>query len=158
MDVKLLRLFHLKSKQNRFPGFDEIVFGARNRPISEIAVAFEESDQIVTETEAEPLIIAREPPMFQRGDAAQMKFIYENVKYPEETAGNNIEGRVIIKFVVATDGSVKRDEVLRGVHPSLNSEAIRVITVMPAWKPGKQNGNPASVWYNVPVKFEVRRN
>ncbi|NMC41387.1 MAG: energy transducer TonB, partial [Bacteroidales bacterium] len=67
-------------------------------------------------------------------------------------------GRVVVRFVVSADGSVKRAEIVKGVHPVLDSEALRVVSLMPRWKPGRQNGTPAPVWFSVPVKFELKKN
>lgn len=128
-----------------------------NRPVDEIIVIDEEPEQIISEKEPEILIIAEEPPLFPGGEDALIKFIYDNVKYPPEAAENNIEGRVTIKFAVMSDGTVSKAEVLKGVHPSLDSEALRVVRLLPRWKPGKQNGTPVSVWFNVSVKFELKK-
>jgi protein TonB len=107
--------------------------------------------------EPEPEIFVSEPPVFPGGDGALMKFINENIRYPEEAINNNVSGRVVLRFVVSTDGSVKRIEVIKGVDPLLDGEAIRVISLLPKWKPGKNNGNPASVWFSVPVNFTLKR-
>ena len=87
-----------------------------------------------------------------------MKFIAENLKYPEEALRNNLEGRVMLRFVVSAEGSVKRIEVMRSVHPVLDEEAIRVINLLPDWKPGRQNGKPVPVWFSVPVYFQLKEN
>ena len=63
-----------------------------------------------------------------------------------------------VRFVVTNDGSINRVQILKGVHPVLDQEAIRVISMMPRWKPGKQNGIPASVWFTVPVTFRLKEN
>jgi len=87
-----------------------------------------------------------------------LKFINDNIKYPEEAAVNGVQGRVVLRFVVATDGSIKRIEIFKGVHPVLDQEAVRVLSMMPRWKPGRQNGIPASVWFTVPVNFKLKEN
>jgi periplasmic protein TonB len=105
--------------------------------------------------EPEPLIFVEEPPLFPGGKEALLKYIAENTKYPADAIENNIQGRVYVKFVVSADGTVKRAELLRGLHPSLDEEALRVVSSLPAWKPGRQNGQPVSVWFNVPVTFQL---
>jgi periplasmic protein TonB len=128
---------------------------ARNKPVDIISVPEGDPDPVVT-VEPEPVIIVTEPPEYPGGETALLKFINENIKYPEQAAANNIEGRVTLRFVVSTDGSVKRIEIMKGVDPILNQEAIRVISLLPRWKPGKNNGTPASVWFSVPVNFTLK--
>lgn len=129
-----------------------------NHPVDNIIVAEAEPEPAISEKEPEIHFFAEEPPVFPGGEEALMKFIYDNVKYPAEAAENNIEGRVVIKFAVLPDGSVSKTEVLRGVHPSLDKETLRVVSLLPRWKPARQNGIPVAVWFNVSVKFELRNN
>jgi protein TonB len=110
---------------------------------------------VAPEPEKEPFFAVEEPPMFPGGESALLEYIAENTKYPAEALENNIQGKVIVRFAVSADGSVKRIEVLRGVHPLLDEEAVRVISTLPLWKPGKQNGKPVPVWFFVPVRFQV---
>jgi protein TonB len=106
--------------------------------------------------EIEPVIVAKEMPVFPGGNQALLDYIAKNIKYPEEAIINNIQGKVTLKFVVNTDGSVDRIEILRGVDPLLDQEAIRVVGTLPKFKPGKQNGIPVPVWFMVPVNFQLR--
>jgi protein TonB len=106
--------------------------------------------------EQEPFTFVEEPPMFPGGDKALLKFIADNTLYPAEALENGIQGKVFIQFAVSADGSVKRLEIYRGVHPLLDKEALRVVSGLPKWKPGRQNGKPVPVWYRVPVTFEIR--
>jgi protein TonB len=129
---------------------------AKNKPVDAIIVPEGDPDPIIF-TEPEPVIIVTEPPEFPGGEAGLLRFINENIKYPEEAAINNIEGRVTLRFVVSTDGSVRRVEIMKGVDPLLNQEAMRVISLLPKWKPGKNNGNPAAVWFSVPVNFTLKK-
>jgi protein TonB len=112
----------------------------------------------VMPVETPPAIFVEEMPVFPGGDAALMKFINENIKFPEEAINNNMMGTVVIRFVVSSDGSVKRVEVLKGVHPVLDQEAVRVVSLLPRWKPGRQNGNAVPVFYFVPVNFKIKYN
>lgn len=105
----------------------------------------------------EVFIVVEEMPAFPGGDAALLGYIAKNTVYPEEAIQNNIEGRVTLKFVVTPDGSVGKIEVLQGVDPLLDQEAMRVVKTLPAFKPGKQAGKPVSVWFQVPVLFRITR-
>jgi periplasmic protein TonB len=106
--------------------------------------------------EPEPFTFVEEPPVFPGGTSALLKFIAENTKYPAEALENGVQGKVFVKFAVSADGTVKRLEITRSVHPLLDAEAMRVVSSLPKWKPGKQNGRPVPVWYSVPVTFEIR--
>ena len=86
------------------------------------------------------------------------KWISKNIKYPSLAADNGIQGKVYLKFVVEKDGTISNIEVVRGVDPSLDKEAVRVISKMPKWKPGKQRGKPVRVSYNLPITFQLDRN
>ncbi|MBO4851646.1 MAG: energy transducer TonB [Prevotella sp.] len=94
-------------------------------------------------------------PSFPGGSLALFDFLRENTKYPEQAKKDSIEGRVVLSFVVETDGSITDPKVVRGVHPLLDEEALRVAKLMPKWEPGYQNGNPVRVKYNIPVTFKL---
>lgn len=101
--------------------------------------------------------VVEEMPDFPDGGlAGLMKFLGKNIKYPVIAQENGIQGRVICSFVVNKDGSIVDIEVLRGVDPSLDKEAVRVLGTMPKWKPGKQRGKPVRVKYTVPVMFRLQ--
>ncbi len=100
--------------------------------------------------------VVEEMPKFPGGDAELLKFIAKSIKYPVIAQENGIQGRVICSFVVNRDGSVVDAEVLRGVDPSLDKEALRVISTMPKWTPGKQRGKPVRVKYTVPITFRLQ--
>lgn len=84
------------------------------------------------------------------------KWLGKNVKYPVIAQENNIQGRVTVQFVIERDGSITDVKVLRGVDPSLDKEAVRVVKSMPKWKPGKQRGKPVRVSYTVPINFRLQ--
>lgn len=100
--------------------------------------------------------VVEEMPKFPGGDSELLKFIAKSIKYPVIAQENGIQGRVICSFVVNRDGSVVDAEVLRGVDPSLDKEALRVISTMPKWTPGKQRGKPVRVKYTVPITFRLQ--
>jgi protein TonB len=112
----------------------------------------------VIPTEPEIHIVVEEMPEFPGGIPALMKFIGDNLDYPEEAVSTNIQGKVFLKFVVKPDGTTGRIEVTRGVDPLLDNEAIRVVKILPKFKPGKQSGVPVHVWYSLPVNFKLESN
>jgi protein TonB len=113
------------------------------------------ADPIVP-VEPEPYVIVQEMPSFPGGKEELMRYISENVVYPRDAVENRIQGTVYLRFVVSSTGDVTRVEVTRGANPLLDNEALRVISGMPRWKPGKQDGNPVPVWFAVPVVFVLR--
>ena len=84
-----------------------------------------------------------------------LKYIMENMKYPEQAMKEGIQGRVAVRFIVEKDGSISDVKPILSVHPLLNKEAVRVVESMPKWTPGKQNGKPVRVRFNVPVMFKL---
>jgi protein TonB len=118
----------------------------------------EQVQEEVKEEEApqEVFVVVEEMPTFPGGESELMKFIYANIQYPQIAQENNIQGRVILRFCVTYKGGVDQVQVLKGVDPSLDTEAVRVIKLLPAWKPGKQGGKPVNVWYSVPVMFQLK--
>jgi len=115
-----------------------------------VAVEEEEVD------EQEIFQVVEEMPEFPGGMPECMKFLGKNIKYPQISQENGVQGRVIVQFVVNKDGSIVDPVVVRGVDPYLDKEALRVIAMMPKWKPGKQRGKPVRVKYTVPVMFRLQ--
>lgn len=108
----------------------------------------ESSQQIFTVVETMP--------EFPGGQMALLQYLSKSIKYPVIAQENGIQGRVSCSFVVNKDGSIVDAEVIRGVDPSLDKEALRVINSMPKWSPGKQRGKPVRVKYTVPVTFRLQ--
>ena len=111
----------------------------------------------VEEVNEEIFVVVEEQPEFPGGNAAMMKFLSDNIKYPVIAQENGIQGRVITNFVVERDGSITDVQVVRGVDPSLDKEAVRVIQSMPKWKPGKQRGSAVRVRFTLPVVFRLQQ-
>ncbi|MBR4811141.1 MAG: energy transducer TonB [Bacteroidaceae bacterium] len=114
----------------------------------------------IVEVEPEPeeeevFMVVEDQPEFPGGTAALLEYLRKNIKYPAICRENNIQGRVIVSFVVNKDGGIVDPEVIKGVNPSLDKEALRVISTMPKWKPGYQRGKPVRVKYTVPVNFRL---
>jgi periplasmic protein TonB len=95
-------------------------------------------------------------PMFPGGDAELLKYLGQNTQYPEIAKANNIQGRVIIRFCITAKGGVSQISVLKGVSPELDAEAIRVVSTLPEFQPGKQAGKAVPVWYMVPITFTLK--
>lgn len=117
-------------------------------------------DQPVIEEEAEDapvFVLVEEMPEFPGGQSEIIRFITSNTKYPSIAVENGIQGKVYVSFVVNAKGKVENVKVVRGVDPSLDKEAVRVIESMPAWKPGKQRNKPVKVSYTMPVSFKLQQ-
>lgn len=94
-------------------------------------------------------------PQYPGGQIAMMKYIMENMKYPEQAMKEGIQGRVTVRFIVEKDGSISNVSPIHPVHPLLDKEAIRVVKSMPKWSPGKQHGKPVRVQLIVPIMFKL---
>ena len=133
-------------------GNDE-VSGAVLKAKEEIP-APEPPKHVVEETKI--FTVVEQMPMYPGGDAALMGYLRDNIHYPTIAAENGVQGRVVVGFVVERDGSITDVKILRGVDPSLDREAMRVVKSMPRWNPGKQNGSAVRVKYQVPVSFRLQ--
>ena len=100
--------------------------------------------------------VVEEMPEFPGGMGECMKWLGKNMKYPTISQENGVQGRVIVQFVVYRDGSIVDATVARGVDPYLDKEALRVVGLMPKWKPGKQRGKAVRVKYTLPVMFRLQ--
>ena len=123
----------------------------------EIHAYVEEVKEEVVEEETIPFQLVEEKPKFQGGDANDFsKWVNQRLVYPEVAKENGVQGRVMLQFTVKTDGSVSDVKVLRGVDPSLDKEAVRVVSMSPKWTPGKQRDRKVKVTYTFPVIFQLR--
>ena len=100
--------------------------------------------------------VVEEMPKFPGGDEGMMQFLNSEVKYPEEALEKGTQGRVVVTFIVNTDGSVSDPKVVKSVNPALDAEAIRVVNAMPKWTPGKQRGYTVRVKFTIPVTFRLK--
>lgn len=116
---------------------------------------FEQEDE--EEEEAEIFFIVEDMPTFDGKDPSSAfgRYILENISYPEIAAENGISGRVFVEFVVEADGSISNVQLVRGVDPALDKEAIRVIKSSPKWEPGKQRGKPVRISFTFPINFKL---
>lgn len=117
--------------------------------VADIQVEEEEVDEVFN------FYVLEDKPEFPGGEAALLKWIAQNTKYPEMAKENGIQGRIFVGFVIDKAGKVTEVKILRGVDPYLDKEALRVVNSMPSWTPGKQRGKPVKVSYQVPIKFTL---
>ena len=103
-----------------------------------------------------PTFVAEKMPAFPGGDRELLKYLAKNTRYPASAEENKITGKVTVKFCVTETGKVDKVSVLKGVHPDLDAEAVRVISGLPDFEPGQQGGKEVPVWYMVPVTFTIR--
>lgn len=111
--------------------------------------------QRMTSTDDDVYEVVEKMPAFPGGIAELMKYLSSNIKYPVEAHKAGIQGRVVVSFVVNKDGTVKDAKIVRSVDKSIDAEALRVISAMPKWQPGYQDGKAVSVRYTVPVTFRL---
>ena len=119
-----------------------------------VAPVVEEEEE--EESAQQIFTVVEKQPEFPGGMSELMKFLAKSIKYPVIAQENGIQGRVVCSFVVNRDGSIVDIQVMRGVDPSLDKEAVRVIGTMPKWKPGEQRGKPVRVRFILPVQFRLQ--
>lgn len=110
----------------------------------------------VIEEEPEVFLVVEQQPEFPGGMESLMKYLQNNIKYPQIAKENGVSGKVYVNFVVDDKGNITKIKVIRGVDPSLDGEAVRVVEGMPRWKPGKQRGKAVYVSYNLPISFVLQ--
>ncbi|OKZ20344.1 MAG: energy transducer TonB [Butyricimonas synergistica] len=116
-----------------------------------------EDHKLIVASEDEVFQVVEQAPEYPGGMAALMKWIGKEIKYPSIAQEMNIEGRVIVQFVIGRDGSVRDVQVLRTVDPTLDKEAVRVVKAMRKWIPGRQRGEPVSVRFTLPITFKLQQ-
>ena len=109
----------------------------------------------VSQTDQKVYDTVEQLPEYTGGMQAMIEFLQSNMKYPEDAVDQKVEGRVMVQFVVETDGSVSDVHVAKHVFPSLDAEAIRVVQSMPKWIPGKDKGKVVRVQYTLPIVFRM---
>ena len=123
---------------------------------NDIKVDPEPKEEVKQEVATKVFDVVEQMPSFPGGQAALMQYLASNIKYPVVAEENGVQGRVIVQFVVGKDGSISNVKVVKSVDPSLDKEAARVVSSMPKWVPGKQNGQAVNVKYTVPVTFKLQ--
>lgn len=145
--------------------------GTRNKPVSGLPPADTAVRQdvrnagpdnyLIDETENQDkgpvYMYCEKMPEFPGGEPEFQRFVMRNVKYPAAAVADKSEGRVIVKFIIRETGMLSDIRILHGIRQDLNDECLRVMGLMPAWKPGMIEGKPVSVSYSVPVRFLLKR-
>lgn len=109
----------------------------------------EEVDEVIN------FYVIEDKPEFPGGEAALLQWVAKNTQYPPIAKDMGIKGKVFVQFIIDKEGKVTNVEIIRGVDPSLDKEALRVVKSMPSWKPGKQRGKPVKVSFQIPINFTL---
>lgn len=133
---------------------DQAQAGVTDKEVVEVAKQGREEAQ-ETDAEPEPFMTVQEMPEPPGGVKGLLKYIAENTIYPEEAKENNIQGKVYVRFCVTSTGAIDQVSILKGVDHELDAEAIRIVKTFPPFKPGKQDGKPVPVWFNVFINFQL---
>ena len=126
------------------------------KAVQEQVVVKEPEPEVVKPKEDEIFVAVEQQAEFPGGQAALMKWLSNNIRYPESAQANDIQGRVIVKFVVEKDGSIGSATIAKGVDKDLDREALRVVKKMPKWQPGKNNGVAVRSYFTLPVTFKLQ--
>ena len=102
-----------------------------------------------------PMVVYKYPEAQPKPEYDLNKYIAEHLHYPDKARRKNVNGRVIVKFIVTETGTIDSAKVVRGIGAGCDEEALRVVTTMPSWTPGKQNGKPVNVYFMLPVVFRL---
>ena len=143
---------------------DNTARGVVNQEGSDDADKFKAVQEAVVVKEPEPapkedeiFVAVEQQAEFPGGMAALMKWLSNNIRYPEAAQQNDVQGRVIVKFVVEKDGSVSQAQIVKGVDKDLDKEALRVVNKMPKWQAGKNNGVAVRSYFTLPVNFRLQQ-
>ena len=133
---------------------DEQVSTTVNKEVVEVVE--QKQEEVQEKEEQQVFVVVEEMPEFPGGELALRTYIAKAIVYPTVAQENGIQGKVFVTFVVNKDGSVSNAKIARGVDASLDQEALRVVSTLPKWKPGKQRGVPVRVSYTVPISFKLQ--
>ena len=138
----------------------ETAFGQTDfdKGTDDLNVVREHKEEIIVEEKKEEQVFSavEQMPQFPGGEAELMKYISNNIKYPTMAMENNIQGRVVVQFVVTKTGKIGEVKVVRSKDPDLDKEAVRVVKSLPSFIPGKMNGQAVNVWYTLPITFKLQ--
>lgn len=168
LHAKTLTLVEGPSRDNFHANDVDISEKKNTNPKSADAKRVNTSDTSNSKSILDDLIVEPEPqgngkvyenaeiaPSFPGGVGAMMSWIGKNMKYPDGALNNNIQGKVMVRFVVLSNGGIGEIHIYKSVEPSLDNEAVRLVKAMPKWNPGTANGKPVNVWYTLPVTFKL---
>lgn len=138
-------------KQNEDRGVDDIINAQEHK---DMVVVEEKKPEPVDDNKVFESV--EQNPQFPGGDAALLKYVSDHIRYPSVAQENNIQGRVVVQFVVTKTGSIGQVKVVRSKDPDLDKEAVRVVKTLPKFVPGKMNGHAVNVWYTLPITFRLQ--
>ncbi len=138
----------IEKTQNTSP-IDTVVAIEIPEEVTKTTVIEEEEEKVKIYT------VVEEWPQFQGGDTARIKYLSENLKYPKIAKETGIQGAVYVTFVIEKDGSISNVNIIRGIGGGCDEEALRVVSAMPKWKPGRQNGKEVRVQFSMPITFKL---
>ena len=138
-------------KQNEDRGVDDIINAQEHK---DVVVVEEKKPEPVDDNKVFESV--EQNPQFPGGDAALLKYVSAHIRYPSVAQENNIQGRVVVQFVVTKTGSIGQVKVVRSKDPDLDKEAVRVVKTLPKFVPGKMNGHAVNVWYTLPITFRLQ--
>ncbi|MDE6315808.1 MAG: energy transducer TonB, partial [Muribaculaceae bacterium] len=124
----------------------------------DVSVVREHKEEVIVEEKHETekvFTVVEQMPEFPGGTSALYEYLSKNIRYPEQAAQNDIQGRVTVQFVVEKDGSIGEVKVVRSKDPDLDKEAVRVVKSLPKFVPGKMNGQSVRVWFTLPITFKL---
>ncbi len=145
--------------EGELPTMDEFNDNQTSIPLDvSVAASIEKQPKLMEEPESkkEIFITAEEMPSYSGGETERMKFLADNIKYPQQAAETGIQGTIYIQFVVDSKGNITDVTIMRGIGGGCDEEAVRVIKMMPKWHPGRQNGQTVRVRYTMPVVFKLQ--
>lgn len=111
---------------------------------------------VVSQKNQKVFEVVEQMPEYPGGAMAMMEFLQDNMKYPADAEKQKVQGKVMVSFIVETDGSITDVKVMKNVFPSLDAEAIRVVKAMPRWTPGKQKGKVVRVHFSLPITYRLK--
>ena len=151
--ILIIGLFSINSYAQKTT--DEKKVAENKSTVEIIKVGKEEGTSVIEEQVPEIFTVVQEMPQFPGGEIEKINFVRKNIVFPESAKKNKISGKCFLKFAVMKDGSIKEITVLKGVTncPECDEEAKRVISIMPNWTPGKQNGHLVNVYSVLPINF-----
>jgi TonB family C-terminal domain len=155
---KLLTLAEPSQEEQVFYAFDETIFRESICPdgyTGKIRVEKIEIPEFRESQEGKVYEVAEVAPSFPGGPVAMMQWLGQNIKYPDYAQYKKIQGRVLVKFVVRSDGSIDKVQIAKSVEESLDKEAARLVKAMPEWNPGMIGGKPVDVWFTLPISFKL---
>ncbi len=119
-------------------------------------------EEVVAEAVPEPekvytMAMVEQKPEFPGGDAAMYKWLGDHISYPAQASEEGVQGRVVVEFDVSKTGAIENARIVRGRHPALDKEALRLVKSMPNWQPGRNNGQPVKVTFTLPITFKLQQ-